>query len=169
MDILTLIKARKDAEALVSRLVIDVEELEEGLKDIGDLKNGLETLSDDVEDLKKDIPIVNEDGDVASKLIINALRQHMWQNENDALICEEGTKTLTNTKKFPFNDSKSSVSLSKTQKNNKYIVIVEVTTVAGNIGDINVSDKLVNGFKVAFTGGANSVTVKYYVIGGFIK
>ena len=84
-------------------------------------------------------------------------------------MCEEGTKTLTNTKKFPFNDSKTSVSLAKAQKNTKYMILAEVSTVAGNIGEIVVSDKLTNGFKLAFTGGAKSVTVKYYVIGGFIK
>lgn len=162
MDIVTLLKAQKYAKALVDALEINAEELEEGLKDLGDLKELVDGIDDD-------LLIVNEDGDVASKLIINALRQHIWQNEEDALICEEGTKTLTNTKKFPFNDSKASVSLGKTQKNTKYVIIAEVSTVAGNIGDINVSDKLTNGFKLAFTGGAKSVTVKYYVIGGIIK
>ena len=162
MDVLTLAKAKKYAKALVDTLEINAEELEEGLKDLDDLKGLVDGIDDD-------LLIVNEDGDVASKLIINALRQHMWQNEDDALICEEGTKTLTNTKRFPFNDSKASVSLAKTQKNTKYVIIAEPSTVAGNIGDINVSDRLTNGFKLAFTGSAKSVTVKYYVIGGFIK
>ncbi len=162
MDVLTLAKAKKYAKALVDTLEINTEELEEGLKDLDDLKDLVDGIDDD-------LLIVNEDGDVASKLIINVLRQHMWQNEDDALICEEGTKTLTNTKRFPFNDSKASVSLAKTQKNTKYVIIAEPSTVAGNIGDINVSDRLTNGFKLAFTGSAKSVTVKYYVIGGFIK
>ena len=162
MDVLTLAKAKKYAKALVDTLEINAEELEEGLKDLDDLKDLVDGIDDD-------LLIVNEDGDVASKLIINVPRQHMWQNEDDALICEEGTKTLTNTKRFPFNDSKASVSLAKTQKNTKYVIIAEPSTVAGNIGDINVSDRLTNGFKLAFTGSAKSVTVKYYVIGGFIK
>ena len=129
----------------------------------------MEELGINVDELGDDLLIVDEDGDVASKLLINALRQHIWQSEDEALICEDGSVTLTNTKKFPFNDSKKSVSLAKTQKNTKYVIIAEVTSVAGNIGDINVSDRLTNGFKMAFTGGAKSVTVKYYVIGGFIK
>ena len=162
MDVLTLAKAKKYAKALVDTLEINAEELEEGLKDLDDLKDLVDGIDDD-------LLVVNEDGDVASKLIINVLRQHIWQNEDDALICEEGTKTLTNTKRFPFNDSKASVSLAKTQKNTKYVIIAEPSTVAGNIGDINVSDRLTNGFKLAFTGSAKSVTVKYYVIGGFIK
>ena len=152
MDMLTLVKAKKYAKALIDTLGEDVEELEINVDELGD-----------------DLLIVNEDGDVASKLIVNALRQHIWQSEDEALICEDGSVTLTNTKKFPFNDSKKSVSLAKTQKNTKYVIIAEVTSVAGNVGDINVSDRLTNGFKMAFTGGAKSVTVKYYVIGGFIK
>ena len=152
MDMLTLAKAKKYAKALIDTLGEDVEELGINVDELGD-----------------DLLIVDQDGDVASKLLINALRQHIWQSEDDALICEDGTVTLTNTKKFPFNDSKKSISLAKTQKNTKYVIIAEVTSVAGNIGDINVSDRLTNGFKMAFTGGAKSVTVKYYVIGGFIK
>ena len=152
MDMLTLVKAKKYAKALIDTLGEDVEELEINVDELGD-----------------DLLIVDQDGDVASKLIVNALRQHIWQSEDEALICEDGTVTLTNTKKFPFNDSKKSVSLAKTQKNTKYVIIAEVTSVAGNVGDINVSDRLTNGFKMAFTGGAKSVTVKYYVIGGFIK
>ena len=160
MDMLTLAKAKKYAKALMDTLGEDISELDQAVKDLGD----------DVEDVADDILIVDQDGDLASKLIINVLREHMWQNEDDALVCEEGTTTLTNTKRFPFNDSKKSVSLAKTQKNNnKYAIIAEVTSVGGNIGDIIVSDRLTNGFKMAFTGGAKSVTVKYYVIGGFIK
>ena len=159
MDVLTLAKAKKYAKALMEIIGEDVSELDEAVKNLGD----------DVEDIGDDILIVDQDGDLASKLIINVLREHMWQNEDDAPVCEEGTKTLTNTKKFPFNDSKTSVSLAKAQKNTKYMILAEVSTVAGNIGEIVVSDKLTNGFKLAFTGGAKSVTVKYYVIGGFIK
>jgi len=159
MDVLTLAKAKKYAKALIDTLGEDIGELDEAVKNLGE----------DVEDVEGDILIVDQDGDLASKLIINVLRQHMWKNEDDALVCEEGTKTLTNTKRFPFNDSKASVSLAKTQKNTKYVIIAEPSTVAGNIGDINVSDRLTNGFKLAFTGSAKSVTVKYYVIGGFIK
>ena len=159
MDVLTLAKAKKYAKALMDTLGEDVSELDEAVKNLGE----------DVEDIGEDILIVDQDGDLASKLIINVLRQHMWKNEDDAYICEEGTITLTNTKKFPFNDSKTTVALAKTQKNLKYVILAEVTSVGGNIGEITVSDKQVNGFKMAFTGGAKSVTVKYYVIGGFIK
>lgn len=145
MDIITLAQAKKYAKALN------------------------DALEGDVEGLDSDLFIVNEDGDLASKLLVNALRQHIWQSEADAMICEEGTVTLTNTKKFPFNDSRVTVALQKTQRNLKYIVIAEVTTVAGNIGEVSVTDKQVNGFKIEFTGGARTATIKFYVIGGFMK
>ncbi len=144
MDIVTLKKAMKYAEDILSGATFDVEEL------------------------KNDFPIATESGEITSKLIINALRQHIWQSEDEALICEEGTVTLTNSKKFPFNDSKVSVALANRQKDQKYIVIPEISTASGDAGEIEVTDKAVNGFKIAFNGGAKSVTVKYYVIGGFI-
>ena len=166
MDILTLVKAKKYAKALVDALEGEVDE---GLKDISDLKDGLAALDDDLEGLDSDLTIVNADGDTASKLIINALRQHMWKNEEEAPLCEEGTVTLTNTRKYPFNDSKKTVALANRQRNTKYAIVAEVTSEKGWAGEISVSDKAVNGFKMAFDGGAKQVAVKYYVIGGMIQ
>lgn len=120
-----------------------------------------------LDDLGADVDVVNADGDIASKLLMNALRQHIWKGEDEALICEEGTKSLTNTRRFPFNDSVQTVALVNTQRNTKYAVVTDVP--AGNVGDIIVSDKQVNGFKLAFTGGASAATIKYIVIGGIIK
>ena len=145
MDIITLAQAKKYAKALN------------------------DALEGDVEELDSDIIIVNADGDTASKIILNALRQHIWQSQDESLICEEGTVTLTNTKKFPFNDSIETISLENRQRNQKYTVIAEVTSIAGNIGEIRISDKAVNGFKMEYTGSAATATVKYYVIGGIIK
>lgn len=157
MDVLTLARAKKVAQELVAAVSGDVDDLEKVVED----------LSLDLAALVTDTDVINEDGDIASTLIINRLRQHIWQNEDEALICEEGTVTLTNTQKFPFNDSRVSVALAKTQKDTKYVVVTDVQTVAGNIGDVMVTDKQVNGFKIGYSGGAASVTVKYYVIGGF--
>ena len=157
MDVLTLARAKKVAQELVAAVSGDVDDLEKVVED----------LSLDLAALVTDTDVINEDGDIASTLIINRLRQHIWQNNDEALICEEGTVTLTNTQKFPFNDSRVTVALAKTQKDTKYVVVTDVQTVAGNIGDVTVTDKQVNGFKIGYSGGAASVTVKYYVIGGF--
>jgi len=128
----------------------------------------LDQAEGDVEELKKDLETVDLDGDTAVALIINALRQHIWQNEAEAPICEYGSVNLTNTGTFPFNNSQQTVALVKTQKNTKYAVIPEDPT-KGDVGDIVVSDKQVNGFKIEFTGSAKSTTVKYIVIGGIIE
>ena len=52
-------------------------------------------------------------------------------------------------------------------RNNKdYTVIVEAEAEDGFVGDIVVTDKMLNGFKLAYTGSASSVNVKCYVQGG---
>lgn len=158
MDMLTLARAKKIAQALVDTLG----------EDVTDLAGDVTELTGDLEDLGADVVIVDADGDIASKLLINALRQHIWSSEDNAMICENGTATLTNSRKFPFNNSMSTIALANRQRNTKYVVIAEVVTVAGNIGDVVISDKQVNGFKMGFTGGAASATVNYIVIGGII-
>lgn len=50
-----------------------------------------------------------------------------------------------------------------------YIVITEASNVKGNLGQIEVSDQLSNGFKVAYTGSATAATINYIVIGGYMK
>lgn len=104
----------------------------------------------------------------AIELLLNAFRQHVWQNEEDAPICEYGTVTLTNTGKYPFNNSQVTVPLVNTQKNIKYAVVAEITSATGNPGEVVVSGKQTNGFKLAFTGSASSAVVEYIVIGGII-
>jgi len=110
------------------------------------------------------------DAHVAHELLLNALRQSVWRIENleTATAQETGSVTLTNSLQFPFNNSQVSVALSKTRDNQNYVVeILSVTPTGGPAGEIEVTDRLVNGFKIAFTGSASSVTVTYAVIGGF--
>ena len=144
MDILTLTLARKAAKEAGADADAHVAELAAQISE---------------EDLDKD---------TAFELLLNAFRQHKWKNEDEAPICEEGSVTLTNTGKYPFNNSVQTVALAKTQKNIKYAVITEIASANGNPGEAVVSDKQVNGFKLAYTGSASSVVVKYIVIGGII-
>ncbi len=110
-----------------------------------------------------------QDARVSDVLILNALRQIGWRTDDleKATIQETGSKNLTNTKKFPFNDSKTTVALTNVRENLNYIVVIVGVTGNGNIGEVEVSDRLTNGFKLAFTGSAKSVTVQYAVIGGY--
>ena len=157
MDVLTLARAKKVAQDLVNAVSGDV----------GDLENTVDDLAEDLAGLVTDAGIIDQDGDIASELIINRLRQHIWQNEEEKPICEAGSVSLTNTAKFPFNNSQKTVALAKTQKDINYTVIPE-DPLLGNVGDIAISNKQVNGFKIEFTGSAASATVKYIVIGGIV-
>lgn len=94
-------------------------------------------------------------------LLLNYARQNAW-------YIERGTITLTNSMDFPANNSQISVALAESQENTNYIVVTEIGSVL-NAGDIDITDKLTNGFKIAFTGSARSVPVKYTVLGGFMR
>lgn len=83
----------------------------------------------------------------------------------DLVICESGSVILANTLAYPFNNSQVTIALANTQLDTDYAVIAEVGNQA-NTGEITVFDKQVNGFKMAYTGSAASVTVNYYVLGG---
>lgn len=114
------------------------------------------------------------DAHLAVDLLLNYTKQRDWAHTDketelsSETIGEVGTVTLSNSETFPFNNSQVSVSLTKARSTLNYIVIAEVTAATGNVGEIVISDKLVNGFKIAFTGSATSATVKYKVIGGFL-
>jgi hypothetical protein len=95
-------------------------------------------------------------------LLINYARQNGWE-------IERGTVNLTNSQNYPFNNSAKSVALSAVKENTDYIVLAEVTSFSGNVGEIEITDKLQNGFKIGYTGSAASATVNYAVIGGFLK
>ena len=133
------------------------------------MKYADEKSGEGTQQVEAELALVDLDKDTAVALLINAIRQHEWQNEADALICEQGTVTLINTGAFPFNNSQQTVALVKTQKNVKYAIIADIKSANGNPGEVVASDKQVNGFKLAFTGSAKSAVVEYIVIGGIIS
>lgn len=110
------------------------------------------------------------DTHAAVALLLNFVRQQGWEQDDieQELIGEVGTVTLNNSETYPFNNSMVTVSLAKPRTTQNYIVIVDVPAAVGNVGEIVITDKLINGFKIGFTGSASSVTVKYKVIGGYL-
>lgn len=102
------------------------------------------------------------DAHIALQLLLNAVRQNEWE-------IERGQVTLTNNAIYPMNNSVQSVALQLPKENGDYVVIAEVVSCSGNAGEVEVSDKLANGFKLAYTGSAASATIKYTVIGGYLK
>jgi hypothetical protein len=115
------------------------------------------------------------DDEISTAMLINAFRLREQDIENvdkkdiaGLMLMEKGTVSLTNALDFPFNNSLKSVPLKANRKSTDYIVtILSVDTPTGNVGDIEVTDRLVNGFKLAYTGSAKSVTITYMVTGGY--
>lgn len=82
------------------------------------------------------------------------------------LIGETGETTLTNTLEYPFNNSSKTINLVTKRDTTDYTVEVDVITNSGDVGRVVITDKQLNGFKIAFTGSASSVTARYIVQGG---
>ena len=111
------------------------------------------------------------DANITMSLFMNFARQMGWRVDalETATVQEVGTVSLTNSQKFPFNNSQKSVALTNRRDNLNYIVVIVAVTGTGNIGEVEVTDRLVNGFKLNYTGSAPSAAVTYAVIGGYDK
>ena len=95
--------------------------------------------------------------------------QHVRQltQKVEGLEGEQIQTTMTNSQAYPFNNSKKTVNLSKNRHTKDYSVIVEILeNTGGGVGEIRITDKLLNGFKIEFTGAASSVKVNCIVQGG---
>ena len=107
-----------------------------------------------------------QDVSVAAAQMMIFAKEIEHQLANEAAV-EEHTITLTNNQKYPFNNSKTTVNLTNVRANKTYVVDVEITAHSGGeVGDIKITDKLLNGFKVEFDGSATSVTVTLRIKGG---
>lgn len=102
-----------------------------------------------------------QDASVAAAMLLIAAGQI-----NAELAVEEKTITLTNTQSYPFNNSQKTVSLSITRTTTAYTVDVEISDHDGDVGNVIISDKLLNGFKVRFDGSATNATVILRIKGG---
>ena len=91
----------------------------------------------------------------------------LQSDEVDSLKGETLNLKLKNTQTYPFNNSKTTVQLSKYRANKDYTIYIEVQSVTGGaVGDFVISDKMLNGFKLEYTGSASSVDVSIHVRGG---
>lgn len=111
-----------------------------------------------------------EQGILAANITgIEALRLiGFLQSKTEALEGQIIEATLTNSRKYPFNDSGATLPLddSNPRNNKDYTITVEAEAADGFVGDIVITDKMLNGFKISYTGSASSVKVKCYVQGG---
>lgn len=103
---------------------------------------------------------------LASMLAQQSLQQKRILSDIEGEIREI---TLTNSETFPFNNSIQTIALQKQRDTLNYRVITEVVSADGEVGEVRITDKQLNGFKIAFTGSAKNVTIKYYVQGGMYQ
>lgn len=82
---------------------------------------------------------------------------------------EIGKITLSNGDTFPFNNSRNTIAMKKSRDTDNYRVVAEVVASDGEVGEILITDKLLNGFKIEFTGSARSITIKYFIQGGMYQ
>lgn len=104
----------------------------------------------------------------ANEMAAEAIRvSRLLQRAVEGLEGEQITVSLSNTLGYPFNNSKKTVPLATSRNTQDYTVLVEVvSSVGGGVGEITISDKLLNGFKIEYSGAATNVTVNCYVQGG---
>lgn len=88
------------------------------------------------------------------------------RDDLDKAIGEYQQVTLTNSYAYPHNNSISTIQLETRRTNTQYAIWAEVVSVTGGaVGNIEFSDKLVNGFKVEFTGSASKVVLNLHIQG----
>ncbi|RGG95752.1 hypothetical protein DWW67_06045 [Coprobacillus sp. AF16-47] len=109
-----------------------------------------------------------ETGILANQIHILVLQQEMLQiqratEENHG---EFGEVVLKNTNKYPFPSPSVTVEIKEKRSNLNYTVAIEVTKSDGNVEIVEIFDKQLNGFKMAFKGSAKNVTIKYKITGG---
>lgn len=90
----------------------------------------------------------------------------LHQRALNGLASETGEITLTNSQKYPFNNSTATVGLKQKMETTAYTVETDVLSAAGEVGRIVISDKQLNGFKISYTGSATSAKIKFFVKGG---
>lgn len=116
------------------------------------------------------------DAHIALSVMIDGylqLRREQEHNDSaifDEILGETHEVTLKNSKTYPFNSTVSaptSVDLTTNRNNLYYSVEANIKSVSGGLaGNIHITDKAVNGFKVSFDGSAKSVTVELKIKGG---
>lgn len=90
----------------------------------------------------------------------------LHQRELNKLSSVSGVVELSNSQQYPFNNSVKTVALIQQMETTDYTVDVDVVFASGDVGKITVTDKQMNGFKLAYTGSAVSAKLNYAVKGG---
>ena len=116
-----------------------------------------------------------QDAHAATAVMIQYFMQfERWVREKIAdyaaeFLNEIKTVTIVNAGGVAFfAPNAQTVGLTTIRKTLNYDVSWEITSAIGNVGDITVTDKQLNGFKIAYDGSATSVTLKIRIKGGML-
>ncbi|MCD7857721.1 MAG: phage tail protein [Clostridiales bacterium] len=127
--------------------------------------------ADEFYELQANVEALQEQADgnsLVTQIVVQRVMQLIDQEH------ETGTVTLTNSRDFPLFSSSvispTTVSLDSLRENTTYMVNTQVLEYeGGQPGTVEITDRLINGFKIACTGSATSVTIAYEVVGGMNK
>lgn len=111
-----------------------------------------------------------ETGIFAGDAFASVLLQQALQNKRKLLDLEGEVVTisLSNNQAYPFNNSAQTVAMTKQRDTLNYRVAVEIVSSVGMVGNVEVYDKALNGFKVRYSGSATSAVIKCYIQGGMM-
>lgn len=109
-----------------------------------------------------------ESGILSNSIYGSFLMQQVLQlmRSSEETKGEYGTVSIVNTNKYPFTSPSKTVSIAEQRSNLNYHVVTEVLEADGNVERIDIFDKQLNGFKIAFKGSAKNVTFSYKIVGG---
>lgn len=144
--------------------------------DIAVINANMDAIDEKCDDLGNKTNSAN----IAALEAMNLARLVNEKTENNVVVKDI---TVMNSAAYPFNNSgddpNGTVALSRIEErhNTNYTVLTEILNVyqvtghqainnAGLEGNIIISDKMVNGFKCAFTGSAQAVQIRLYIAGG---
>jgi len=105
--------------------------------------------------------------DLSSKVHLD----YLTQNISYLMSGAENTKPVKITAAMTAPNTDLTVSITPTRNNTNYAVITEISTITGGTtgaGNLVISAKQANGFKIKYTGDATAVTAICTVIGGMI-
>lgn len=147
-----LYREQANADGTITHIPVEGEVLQEGTPQSAANFNNMENG-------------ISGAGALAGVLLVHAI--HAKQQLDD-LAGEVIQVTLTNSETYPFNSSQKTIALGTARNNANYTVQAEVVSaVGGGLKAVEITDKLTNGFKVAFQGSATQVVLKLAVKGGF--
>lgn len=130
--------------------------------------NGIEDPYTIYPDMELKIPKEKVDTDASG--VGEAAEEAAKSETGETIETEQGVKTtltLTNSQVYPHNNSIKTLQIVTPRNTKDYTITVEVVSVTGGAaGEFEISDKLLNGFKIKYTGSASSVAVRCYVRGG---